>query len=32
VRVEADEFLAYDRRLIKAAAESGFAVASPGVG
>jgi predicted nucleic acid-binding protein len=32
VRVQADELVAYDRRLAAAAAERGLAVASPGVG
>jgi uncharacterized protein len=31
LRIEADELLAYDRRLAAAAAEQGLAVASPGV-
>lgn len=30
LRIEADELVAYDRRLARAAAESGLAVASPG--
>lgn len=32
VRIEADELVAYDRRLVAAAAERGLAVSSPGVG
>lgn len=32
VRIQADELVAYDRRLAAAAAERGLAVASPGVG
>jgi predicted nucleic acid-binding protein len=30
LRIEADEFVAYDRRLVAAARASGLAVASPG--
>lgn len=30
VRIEADELIAYDRRLVEAGARSGLAVASPG--
>jgi len=32
LRIEADELVAYDRRLLGAAAERGFAVSSPGTG
>lgn len=32
LRVEADELLAYDRRLVGAAAERGLDVSSPGTG
>jgi predicted nucleic acid-binding protein len=32
LRIEADELVAYDRRLVGAAAERGLAVSSPGAG
>lgn len=32
LRVEADELVAYDRRLLEAAAERGLSVSSPGAG